>query len=151
MTSTSQAFIELLIQQKTLYGKLKSLSDQQRKLVQEQDAVQLLGVLGARKVLVEQLTQLGQQIAPIRQQWQELQSNLQTDQRDQINQLIDDTQEMLSDIITADEQDRQELAAARDTKGTELGQFTQNTSARNAYAANAAAGNNYARFAYKQG
>ena len=70
MTSTSQAFVELLIQQKELYLKLKMLSDKQRELVQQQDAVQLLGVLGARKVLVEQLTQLGQQIAPIREQWQ---------------------------------------------------------------------------------
>lgn len=151
MTSTSQAFIELLVQQKELYLKLKMLSDQQRELVINQDAVQLLGVLGARKILVEQLTQLGQQISPIRQQWQQLQDSLQTDQRDHINKLIDDTQDLLTGIIAADEQDRKDLAAARDVKGTELGAFTQNTTARNAYAANAAAGNNYARFAYKQG
>ena len=147
MTSTSQAFIELLIQQKELYTKLKMMSEKQRELVQQQDAVQLLGVLGARKILVEQLTQLGQQIAPIREQWQQLKDSLQTDQRDQINQLIDQTQDLLADIISADEQDRQQLAADRDTKGAELGSFTQNTTARNAYAANASAGNKYARCA----
>lgn len=151
MTSTSQTFIDLLVQQKELYVKLKTLSDQQRQLVQDQDAVQLLGVLGARKVLVEQLTLLGQEIAPIRQEWQAMQADLQSDQRDQINQLIDETQELLSGIISADEQDRAQLAAARDTKGAELGKFTKNTAARNAYAAANSAGNNYARFAYKQG
>ncbi len=151
MTSTSQAFVELLIQQKELYLKLKMLSDKQRELVQQQDAVQLLGVLGARKILVEQLTQLGQQIAPIREQWQSLKDDMQSEQRQQINQLIDETQELLSGIIAADEQDRQDMAAARDEKGAELKQFTQNASARNAYTASANAGNNYARFAYKQG
>jgi flagellar hook-associated protein FlgK len=151
MTSTSQAFIELLIQQKELYLKLKMLSDQQREYVASQDAQQLLGLLGARKVLVEQLTQLSQQIAPIREQWRQLQDGLQTDQRDQINQLIDDTQDLLTGIIAADEQDRKDLQAARDSKGVELGKFTHVSAASNAYAANAKVGNNYARLAYKQG
>lgn len=151
MTSTSQVFIELLTQQRELYGKLKTLSDQQRELVANQDTQQLLGLLGARKVLVEQLTQLGQQIAPIREQWNQLQDSLKSEQRDQINTLIDDTQDLLTGIIAADEQDRKDLQAARDQTGTELGKFTRTNAASNAYAASAAAGNNYARLAYKQG
>ena len=151
MTQTSKAFIELLVQQKELYAKLKQLSDKQRQLVETQDAVQLLGLLGARKVLVENLTHLGRQIAPIREQWQQMQDTLQGDQRDQINLLIDETQQLLSGIIEADEQDRKQLQNDRDAKAVELGKFTQTSAVRNAYASTASAGNNYARFTSKQG
>ena len=127
------------------------LSDQQKQVVADQDAQQLLGLLGARKILVDQLTQLSEQITPIRQQWQKLKDTLQTDHRSQINQLIDDTQDLLTSIIASDEQDRQELAAARDSKSVELGKFTKTSTASNAYAQAASAGNNYARFTTKQG
>ncbi len=128
-----QQMIELLEQQKLLYGKLKQLSEQQHTLVAEQNAEQLLGILGARQKLIEQLTVLNQQITPLRQAWTEVQVSLDETQKTQVNQLVEDAQKILEQIMAADEQDRVSLKASRDQLGGKLQKVSQGGAARQAY------------------
>ncbi|MCZ7632600.1 MAG: flagellar protein FlgN [Phycisphaerales bacterium] len=61
--------VEALDRQLALFRRLDSLSRSQREAVGAGDTDRLLGVLGERQEVIEQLERLGEQLRPIRRGW----------------------------------------------------------------------------------
>lgn len=136
-TDEVQALIDLLEQQKSLYGSLQSLSARQQAIIEQGDTEQLLAVLSERQVLVDQLTGINKQVAPLRSRMSEISASASETKRKSLRALVDDVQAMLQAIIDRDEQDRRVLEASKASVGQQLQKIKTAPAAMNAYKANA--------------
>lgn len=136
-TDDVQTLIELLQQQKTLYGSLQTLSGRQQAIIEQGDTEQLLAVLSERQVLVDQLTKINKQVAPLRGRMSEISAAAPESHRKSLRALVDDVQAMLQAIIDRDEQDRRVLEASKASVGQQLKKIKTAPAAMNAYKANA--------------
>lgn len=131
--------IALLTQQRDLYRSLDALSGKQQDIIAQGQAEQLLGVLSERQVIVDQLTQINQELAPLRSRMTEIADASPEEQRQTLRSLVDQVQDMLQSIIARDDEDRQKLEASKAKVGQELSRVNTAPAAINAYRANAAA------------
>ncbi|MEM1446464.1 MAG: flagellar protein FlgN [Planctomycetota bacterium] len=125
--------VDLLTRQRDHYRQLKSLSDQQQALVAQGQPEQLLSVLGQRQSHVEALTNLNEQLAPLRPRMSEVAESAPAGVRDSLRQLVDEVQALLETIITQDEQDKQRLTQGREAVRQELGKLSRTPAALSAY------------------
>ncbi|MEL7088622.1 MAG: hypothetical protein AAGL98_09325, partial [Planctomycetota bacterium] len=98
---------------------------------------QLLAVLSERQVIVDQLTQTNDQIAPLRGRMSEIAQAAPNDRREQLRGLVAEVQGLLESIIQRDEADRQTLESSKARVSQELSNVNTAPAAINAYKANA--------------
>jgi len=127
----------MLTRQRDLYRSLDGLSGKQQEIVAAGQAEQLLSVLSERQVIVDQLTKINQDLAPLRGRMTEISDAATEAKRQSLRSLVDDVQGMLESIIQRDEQDRQTLEASKAQVGQELAKVKTAPAAINAYKANA--------------
>ncbi|MBB6430730.1 flagellar protein FlgN [Algisphaera agarilytica] len=132
--------IEMLTQQRDLYKSLEALSGKQQEIIAQGQAEQLLGVLSERQVIVDRLTQINQDLSPLRGRMSEIAEASTEAKRQLLRSLVDEVQAMLESIIQRDEQDRQSLEASKAQVGQELAKVKTAPAAINAYKANAYGG-----------
>ena len=140
--------VGLFEEQLDLYQRLRDLGTEQGRQIHGGSVQTLLGVLSERQKLIDQLTQIEQQLAPIRKQWDQLRATLSDADRARIRDLVRQIEDILSAIIKQDEQDRQELSQARSQIGEELGRLSHTSTALQAYQTRPATDN---RFTNRQG
>lgn len=132
--------IERLTRQRDLYQQLKALSDQQGQLIADGQAEPLLAVLSQRQTLVDELTRLNAEVAPLRQRWTELARHIREDQRPRVNALLEEVETLLAAIIEQDDAHRQQLQGAKQRIAEQLERTNTAGRAMHAYRPAAAAG-----------
>ena len=148
--------IEMLTRQRDLYRSLDGLSGKQQQIVADGQDAQLHGEKSERQVIVDQLTRINQDLAPLRGRMTEIADAASADKKQALRTLVDDVQAMLESIIQRDEEDRQTLEASKAQVGQELAKVKTAPAAINAYKANAyakstAMPNSSARFTDSRG
>lgn len=102
--------IELLTQQRLLYRQLSELAQKQTSLVDGSNPEMLLRVLAARQRIIDRLSNIDRQLRPIREEWQQIASTLPPDQREQVQNLVEEVKNILGDILVRDKKDTQVLS-----------------------------------------
>ena len=123
----------LLERQIALYDSLQSLAERQHRLITSGETTPLLKLLAERKRLTAELTQLGQQMAPIRERWPQTLERLDTTQRACVERLIAQVNGRLEKLIVTDAEDARRLAMQKDSVGRELGKLHSKRAAVSAY------------------
>ena len=139
-TSEADQLLQLMSQQRDLYRSLHELSSQQQTVIAEGRTEDLLTLLSQRQRLVDQLTSINRQIAPLRDRMSEIAAAAPEALRQQLRSLVDEVQAMLQSIIDHDEQDRKALEASKAQVGKELAKVRTAPAAVNAYRASAGPG-----------
>lgn len=120
--------------QRDIYERLERLSLSQSQLISSDDTDELLSVLGQRQSLIEQLTELNEQMAPFTERWNELSDTLSDEQRKALRERFEDVSRLVASIMRRDEADRIALEARRGTVGQELQTLSRGKGAVAAYA-----------------
>lgn len=92
--------IHLLTQQRLLYRQLRELAQKQSGLVDGSNPEMLLRVLATRQRIIDRLRGLDRELKPIRDEWQQIAQSLPAPQRQKAQKLVEEVQEILSEIIT---------------------------------------------------
>lgn len=109
----ARELIDALSRQRALYEQLQTLGGRQSALIAEGATEQLLGLLGERQRLVDQLADLSSGVAPLRERWPRIAAQLDTAQRTRIDDLLEQVEALLADILKQDEADRRQLQDAK--------------------------------------
>ena len=133
-TTSAERLIELLTQQRDLYGRLRELAEQQRALISSDRPERLLDVLRERQTLVGRLAQINMQLAPFRRNWAGTYGQLPDDVRQRAAALLEEINVMLQTILKGDREDGVLLAARKQAVATELNAVTGGRAANAAYA-----------------
>ena len=112
------AMISLLSEQRDLYARLASLADHQRSLIADREPERLLEVLGERQKIVDRLESLAERLRPRQRQWQQIREQMADSERQRADQLVSETNALLSAIIQKDEADVQLLAESKTSTAT---------------------------------
>jgi len=129
----ADALLALLTEQQHLYSQLLSLSSQQAQSIRDGSTEQLLALLSQRQSVIDSITRLNTQVAPYRDNWPTLREQVQPQQRQQVNQVLDEIELMLNQVVEQDERDRDELKGVQAQIGTQMGQVNQAGRAIQAY------------------
>ena len=135
--------LDLLDRQLGLYRRLKEMSDSQRSLVSDEDPTALLGLLGRRQQVVEQLAALNGRIAPVRRDWERIAPHLPTETRTRATRVFQQARSLLEEIIAADQKDSELLGARKSNVASALKAIDVGRAACGAYAGNTAQDSRY--------
>ncbi len=128
--------IELLTRQRALYGQLRDLTKRQTEMIDNTNPQMLLKILADRQRLIDKLTLISRELAPIRAQWNQISENLSDSQRDDVQRLIDETQDLLGEIMSRDREDVEKLGKSRNEVTREIRSVQVGRHVNNAYARN---------------
>ena len=109
--------LELLGRQVNTYGELQTLADKQRMLVKAEDTAPLMTLLAERQRLTQELQQLGERMAPWRQNWATWRETLRPQQRASAEGMIREVNDRLRRLLASDEQDMRMLSLRRQRVG----------------------------------
>lgn len=137
MHERSGKLIQLLEQQRGCYRQLKDLAERQRRLITEENPEALLKILAERQKLVDQLTQLNTALAPFRQEWANTYTQMQSDRRQHVQEVLDEINMLLGAIMVTDAEDSRLLAAGKERIGSQMREAAAGRRANTAYAAQA--------------
>lgn len=139
-TPGPEQLLSMLARQRDLYTHLKSLSDDQGRLIAEGETEQLLSLLARRQGLIEQLTECSLEISPHRAAIATLAGVEGDALAGQVRGLVDEVRDLLEAIIEQDDAGRREMEAARDEIGTQIRQTASAPKALGAYGGPSSAG-----------
>jgi hypothetical protein len=126
--------IALLTQQRSLYVKLRELSDKQRSMISGDRPELLLNILRDRQELVASLARLNDELGPFRRQWDEMYSTLPDEHRAQASTLLQEINGLLRVILRTDQEDGALLSARKQAVARDLAQLSGGKTANTAYA-----------------
>ena len=112
--------LDLLNRQLGLYVKLREMGERQRSLISQDDPTALLGLLGERQRVVEELAKLDTEMAPLRRDWQTIAPTLPAEARDRASRAFQQARQLLEAIIAADQRDSTLLSTRKDSVGNTL-------------------------------
>ncbi len=124
---------ELLELQRQLFERLADLSDRQGALIDRDDSVGLLELLGQRQRLVDGIAELNATLEPFRARWSAVLASLPEPERDRVNKRLEALSELAGRIAERDEADRIRLQLRRDAVAAELNQISRGRGAVAAY------------------
>lgn len=106
--------MQLLSHQRTLYRRLRLLTDRQAALVLGDDTGPLLELLGERQRLIDGLTELNVRLKPFRTHWTDLYNTLDVETRKRISEMLEEANATLGMILKNDGHDCGRLSAKRE-------------------------------------
>ncbi len=127
----------MLRRQGALYATLEGLAEQQRVLVTREDVTPLLSLLADRQRLSRELLEVGNRLAPVRDNWVEHRNRLAPAEQQEADQLLTASSERLSRIIRSDAHDARVLSGRKQSVGAALGKTASTGRALSAYRASA--------------
>ncbi len=127
--------VQALDRQLALFRRLDSLSRRQREVVSAGDTDQLLGVLGERQEVIEQLERLGEQLRPIRRGWDSMLERIPVGRRAEVRDRLDALADLAAGIAARDEGDRRVLEERRGAIAGEVNTLGRARGAAGAYSA----------------
>jgi hypothetical protein len=124
--------IPLLTRQLELYRTLQQLAERQRALVTREDTQPLLALLAERRQIVDALTRMSRELAPVQAQWRQNREKVAAKEQAHIESLLGESSSILQTVLEHDAEDARQLAAR---KTTTAGQLERIGTGRNALAA----------------
>lgn len=112
--------VKALSGQKAIYEQIRALAKQQSDFVATGDSEALMGVLGMRSRLIDQVTPLDLALQPFKGRWQEVLDGLDVGPRGVVAGLLKDVQQLLADILAQDEIDKASLVKQKEEVGAGL-------------------------------
>jgi hypothetical protein len=134
MTDEAARMIGLLTQQELLYRQLHQMAHRQTELVDGSRPELLLKVLAGRQRLIDRLTELNQQLEPLRARWTQIAGVLTEPQRQETQRLVGSVRQILSQILDRDEKDSQTLSRQKEGIAGEIRTASQGRRMNQAYA-----------------
>lgn len=131
--------VEALDRQLALFRRLDTLSRRQREAVSAGDTDRLLGVLGERQEVIDELERLGEQLRPIRRGWDSMLDRLPVNRRAEVRERLDALADLAAAIAARDEADRRVLEERRGVIAGEANTLGRARDAAGAYAVPGAA------------
>lgn len=150
MPPQSQSLMDCLTRQLACYRQLSRLCDLQRQYVQQNQTDELLTILEQRGELLQQITELETQVAPIKRNWSEFSAYLTQQDRQLASQMLAETRELLMQITQADQDDVLLLQQRKLNVGKQIAATTQAKAVGHRYAAMAYASNQHNKVNVKQ-
>lgn len=125
---------DLVRTQRDLYRNLHRLAERQRRLIAAEDPSALLTLLSQRQRLTQSLVELGQRLAPYRENWSATCASLEAGRREEMQGMLDEVSDLLGRIIAADEEDARLLTARKARTAAQLTGFRRGRQVVGAYA-----------------
>ena len=125
--------IDLLEQQRGLFERMYSLSQQQAKSVANNQTEWLLSILAQRQKYTDELASLNAELEPYRASWSAVYANLSDAYRHRVNKLINGIQSLLSQIVEQDDHDQTCIRQNQKTITNELEKIDRAGEAHHAY------------------
>ena len=141
----------VLDRQIDLYTRLRELAERQSDLVRGDQPDALLELLAQRQVIVQQVTDLNQQLEPFTRQWSRLVDRLSLDHRRSIGERTGRLDSLIGAIAERDEGDRRTLESRRSSVAAEIHALSTKRAAVAAYRDSAGAAPGGARFQDREG
>lgn len=116
------AVITALAEQVEWYRRLAKLAELQHVYVQNEQTEELLGLLGQRQEVLDQVSRLEQVVGPARRQWGGYVAALPADQRGSAEALMAETRRLLEEITTSDRNDALVLQQRKLNLGKQISQ-----------------------------
>lgn len=135
VTRDGSRLIELLERQKSLYRRLRLLTERQRALVVQDDAQPLLAVLADRQKIVDELLTINEQLAVYRQDWTSIFGGLDEPSRKHVAEMLEEANATLGTILQSDSRDTAALSARRQEIAGRMAAVDSGSRASAAYAA----------------
>ncbi|MBN1345977.1 MAG: flagellar export chaperone FlgN [Phycisphaerae bacterium] len=129
--------VELLEQQRECYRGLKRLAEKQRRLIADEDPEALLKILAERQRLVDQLGELNKSLQPYRQEWANTYTQMKSERRQYVQQVLDEINTLLGSIMLTDAEDSRMLSASKANVRNRIQEATSGRMANSAYATQA--------------
>lgn len=126
--------LDLLQRQRGLYAELRGRADEQRSLIDRNDADGLLKLLSERQKLVDHLASLNNSLEPLRDRWDRVLASMSPDGRQRAKALVIEVNQLLTSILQDDAKDSDALSHRREAVGCELAQATAGRQVTAAYA-----------------
>lgn len=124
-----------LSEQLACYRRLAKLAELQHEHVQHNHTEQLLEVLGKRQAVLDQIALLEQTIAPAKQRWNDYLTELGGDDRGIAESSLDETRQLLEQIMAADRNDALVLQQRKLNLGKQINQASAAKQINRTYAA----------------
>jgi hypothetical protein len=131
--SVGGTLVRALSGQKALYQQILVLARQQSAYVATGDSEALMTVLTARSRLIEQVAPLDRELHPYKGRWQEVLDGLPAADRQSVGKLLLEVQQLLGDILSQDEKDKDILIRQKAGVGAELKRAVSGTALNRAY------------------
>jgi hypothetical protein len=119
--------------QKNLYTQILALCRQQSQFVATGETESLMTILAARNRLLDQVAPLDKELQPFKGRWQQILDGLPPKDRALVGGLLKDVQQLLADILAADEQDKASLVRQKEVVGAELSRTVSGATLNRAY------------------
>lgn len=129
----SERLVELLRRQESLFHHLSELSVQQEALINQDNAAELLSVLGRRQQVIDQLHELSQELKPFRARWDAVRSALPAATRQTVEAILGRIENMQQAVAKRDEADCQLLRQRQHRVSGEFEHMARASGARMAY------------------
>lgn len=124
----------IIVQQRDLYLQLDQLSQRQGACIAEDRTQELLGLLGQRQRLIDELGRLNEEMSPFVAQWNELSGSLPEKDRALLRESFDEVSRLVTAIGQRDDADRRALESRKAQVGSEIGGIVNARGAVSAYA-----------------
>lgn len=124
----------IIVRQRDLYKQLDHLSLQQGECIAQDRTQDLLGILGHRQRIIEELGRLNEEMVPFVAQWNELSGSLPEQDRTLLRESFDEVSRLVMAIGQRDEADRRALESRKAQLGSEIGGIVNARGAVSAYA-----------------
>jgi len=126
-------FERLLTQQIKLCRELSSLSDSQRDCIGRNDPDALLGVLGRRQGIIDQLRSAAEEARPLRERWSGGPAGADETLVSRVRRTIAELTDLMRTIAERDAEDRRRMERSRDELAGRLAGVAKSRGAINAY------------------
>src|SRR5690606_12661605 len=127
--------VELLERQLAVYQELEELSRRQIDLIEADDTDGLLSLLAARELVLERLTAISAELAPLKADWPQLTEGLSESARQRCRNAIDEIAQVAETLAQRDAHDRAALERRRADVAAELAGLSTGRGAVSAYGA----------------
>jgi hypothetical protein len=131
--SVAGTLVRALSGQKALYVQILALARQQSTYVASGESEALMTVLAARNRLIEQVAPLDKELQPFKGRWQEVLDGLPAADRQAVGRLLQEVQQLLGEILSQDEKDKDALISQKTGVGVQLKRTVSGAALNRAY------------------
>ena len=131
--SVAGTLVRVLSGQKALYGQILALARQQSAYVATGESEALMTVLAARNRLIEQVVPLDKELQPYKGRWQQVLDGLPAADRQAVGRLLMEVQQLLGEILSRDESDKESLIRQKTGVGAQLSRAVSGAALNRAY------------------
>jgi flagellar biosynthesis/type III secretory pathway chaperone len=129
----AERLLDGLRRQREKYREMSAVAADQQKALEASDMDRLLEVVERKRALLEEITAVETEIAPVRNRWEELKPSVDAALAKEIEDTVASTRDVLQALVKQEDEGRAALERQRQTAADELKDLMRKKQARNAY------------------